>query len=121
MHCKLDKMSGKDTSIIPKGDYCYTWKEVPSESNNYRGKVNYCPYYDVKNVNGVEFPWCNYLELGGTPGDGKWKGWEDHIKADEVLTEHFGSKEQMEDKLPLFLLFDSCKECGVNTEYEKYS
>ncbi len=37
-------MSGKDTSIIPKGDYCYTWKEVPSESNNYRGKVNYCPY-----------------------------------------------------------------------------
>jgi hypothetical protein len=60
----------KDTSIIPKGDYCYTWKEVPSESNNYRGKVNQCPYYDVKNVNGVEFPWCNYLELGGTPGDG---------------------------------------------------
>jgi hypothetical protein len=58
-------MSGKDTSIIPKGDYCYTWKEVPSESNNYRGKVNYCPYYDVKNVNGVEFPWCNYLELVG--------------------------------------------------------
>ncbi len=121
MHCKLDKMSVKDTSIIPNGDYCYTWIEVPSESNNYHGKTKQCPYYDVKNVNGVEFPWCNYLELGGTPGDGKWKGWEDHNKADEVLTEHFGSKEQMEDKLPLFLLFDSCKECGVNTEYEKYS
>jgi hypothetical protein len=54
--------------------------------------------------------------LGGTPGDGKWNGWEDHNKADEVLTEHFGSKEQMEDKLSLFLLFDSCKECGVNVE-----
>ena len=49
----------KDTSVIPKGDYCYTWKEVPSESNNYRGTVNRCPYYDVKNVNGVQFPWCN--------------------------------------------------------------
>ena len=108
----------KNTSIIPKGDYCYTWKEVPSESNNYRGKVNQCPYYDVKNVNGVEFPWCNYLELGGTPGDEKWKGWDDHTNADEVLKEHFGSKEQMEDKLPLFLLFDSCKECGVNVEEE---
>ena len=111
-------MSVKDTSIIPKGDYCYTWKEVPSESNNYRGTVNRCPYYDVKNVNGVEFPWCNYLELGGTPGDGNWAGWKDDIKADEILTEHFGSKEKMEEKLSLFLLFDSCKECGENVEDE---
>ena len=108
----------KDTSVIPKGDYCYTWKEVPSESNNYRGTVNRCSYYDVKNVNGVQFPWCNYLELGGTPGDGNWAGWEDDIKADEVLTEHFGSKEKMEEKLSLFLLFDSCKECGENVEDE---
>jgi hypothetical protein len=100
MHYKLDRMSLKDTSIIPKGDYCYTWIEVPSESNNYRGKTKQCPYYDCKNING------------------KWKGWEDHNKADKVLTEHFGSKEQMEDKLPLFLLFDSCKECGVNVEEE---
>ena len=108
----------KDTSVIPKGDYCYTWKEVPSESNNYRGTVNRCPYYDVKNVNGVQFPWCNYLELGGTPGDGNWAGWKDSDKADEVLTEYFGSKEKMEEKLPLFLLFDSCKECGENVEDE---
>ena len=108
----------KDTSVIPHGCYCYTWKEVPSESNNYRGTVNRCPYYDVKNVNGVEFPWCNYLELGGTPGDGNWAGWKDDIKADEVLTKHFGSKEKMEEKLSLFLLFDSCKECGENVEDE---
>ena len=108
----------KDASVIPKGDYCYTWKEVPSESNNYRGTVNRCPYYDVKNVNGVHVPWCNYLELGGFPGNGKWAGWEDSDKADEVLIEHFGSKEKMEEKLPLFLLFDSCKECGENVEDE---
>lgn len=108
----------KDTSVIPHGCYCYTWKEVPSESNNYRGTVNRCPYYDVKNVNGVEFPWCNYLELGGTPGDGNWAGWKDDIKADEVLTKHFGSKEKMEEKLSLFLLFDGCKECGENVEDE---
>ena len=106
----------KDTSIIPKGDYCYTWKEVPSESNNYRGKVSQCPYYDVKNVDGVEFPWCNYLELGGIPSADKWLGWGDGETAEKVLIEHFGSKETMEEKLSLFLLFDSCKECGVNNE-----
>ena len=109
----------KDISIIPKGNYCYTWKETPSESNKYRGTVNMCPYYDVKNVNGVNFPWCNYLELGGTPGDGEWTGWEDDNKAEEILTEHFGSKEKMEEKLPLLLLFDSCKECGENEENEE--
>ena len=110
----------KDTSIIPKGDYCYTWKEVPSESNNYRGTVNHCPYYEVKNVDGVEFPWCNYLELGGIPSSDKWLGWGDDDYDDpwKVLTEHFGGKEQMEEKLSLSLLFDSCKECGVNNEEE---
>ena len=111
----------KDTSVIPKGDYCYTWIEVPSVENNFVGKTKVCPYAEVKDINGVHVPWCNYLELGGFPGNGKWAGWEDSGKADEVLIEYFGSKEKMEEKLPLFLLFDSCKECGVNTEYEKYS
>ena len=108
----------KDTSVIPKGDYCYTWIEVPSVENNFVGKTKVCPYAEVKDINGVHVPWCNYLELGGFPGNGKWAGWEDHNKADEVLIEHFGSKEKMEEKLPLFLLFDSCKECGEKVEDE---
>lgn len=111
-------MSNKDTSVIPKGIYCYTWKEYPNEQNNWSGKVNYCPYYDVKDINGVEIPWCNYLELGGTPGSGKWKGWDDYGTAEKVLIEHFGGKEQMDEKLPLFSLFDQCKECGINDEHE---
>jgi len=108
----------KDTSVIPKGDYCYTWIEVPSVENNFVGKTKVCPYAEVKDINGVEFPWCNYLELGGTPGNGNWAGWKDDNKADEVLTEHFGSKEKMEEKLSLFLLFDGCKACGENVEDE---
>jgi len=28
------------------------------------------------------------------------------------------TQKKMEDKLPLFLLFDSCKECGENVEDE---
>ena len=108
----------KDTSVIPKGDYCYTWKEVPSESNNYRGTVNQCPYYDVKNVNGVHVPWCNYLELGGYPSSGKWAGWEDIDKATDILNKHFGSEQEADKNLCLFLLFDGCKECGENVEDE---
>ena len=108
----------KDTSVIPKGDYCYTWKEVPSESNNYRGTVNQCPYYDVKNVNGVHGPWCNYLELGGYPSSGKWAGWEDIDKATDILNKHFGSEQEADKNLCLFLLFDGCKECGENVEDE---
>lgn len=108
----------KDTSIIPKGDYCYTWIEVPSESNNYRGKAKQCPYYEVREVNGVEFPWCNYLELGGIPSAHRWKGWDDFVNSVQVLVNHFGSYDQMEEKMSLGLLFDSCKECGVNNDEE---
>ncbi len=108
----------KDTSVIPKGDYCYTWIEVPSVENNFVGKTKVCPYAEVKDINGVEFPWCNYLELGGTPGDGNWAGWKDSDKADDILNKHFGSAEETEKHLPLFFLFDGCKECGENVEDE---
>lgn len=104
----------KDTSVIPHGDYCYTWIEFPSVSNNFIGKTKACPYADIKNINGVHVPWCNYLDLGGTPGDGKGPGWEDYDKAIDTLNKHFGSEEETDKQLSLFLLFDGCKECGVN-------
>lgn len=103
-----------DKSLIPNGHYCYTWKETPSAQNNFVGKVNLCPYWKVKEVNGIEFPWCDYLNLGGTPGCGDWKGWTDYKKAVKGLTEHFGSEELRDKNLSLFLLFDQCKECGEN-------
>ncbi len=104
----------KDTSIIPVGVYCYTWNELPSEKNNFRGTINKCPYLKRENVNGVEFPWCDYLEKGGFPNGGKWAGWEDEVAAEKTLIEHFGSEEKMNEKLSLSLLFDLCKECNIN-------
>ena len=108
----------KDTSVIPHGDYCYTWIEVPSVSNNFVGKTKKCPYADVKDINGVHVPWCNYLELGGYPSSGKWAGWEDIDKATDILNKHFGSEQEADKNLCLFLLFDGCKECGENVEDE---
>jgi len=104
----------KDTSIIPQGPYCYTWIETPSKENNYVGKTNTCAYYQCRTINGVQIPWCNYLDMGGTPGDGDWQGWEGTNKPMEKLKAHFGSEDVMYDKLGLHLLFDMCKECGEN-------
>jgi hypothetical protein len=99
----------KDTSIIPQGHYCYTWLETPSESNNFKGKVKPCPYFTKKEFNGVEVPWCNFLDCGGL----------DNSHEDEdigKLVEYFGDADKMHSALPLSLLWDSVKECGVNMD-----
>jgi hypothetical protein len=96
-----------DTSVIPKGDYCYQWEEVPSSENNFRGKIKRCPYYTHKTLNGVSVPWCVFLNCGGI----------DNAHDDsqiQSLVEHFGTEEKMDEALPLFLLWDEVKECGIN-------
>jgi hypothetical protein len=104
----------QDISQIPNGDYCYSWIETPSDKNKFIGKTKVCPYYKIKNVEGVEFPWCNYLELGGMPANGKWKGWENYEDANTKLDKHFDSN--MDQKLSLSLLFDAIKYCGINKD-----
>lgn len=106
---------GKDTSIIPKGDYCYIWLNERHESG--LPKSQHCPYMCGKEYNGVIVSYCNYLELGDIGGITE----EEHAK----VLEYFGSEEKMDQELPLFLLFDDCKECGENyyteeEEKEKY-
>jgi hypothetical protein len=46
--------------LIPKGNYCYTWIEVPSNKNSYKGKVKNCPYFEYNNKNNII---CHYLNL----------------------------------------------------------
>lgn len=101
----------KDTSIIPFGDYCYTWVEPPSEENNRKGKIKTCPYLTKKEFNGVDVPWCSFLDCGGIDNN--------HDDSDiEKLVQHFGTEEKMNEELPLFLLWDMVKECGVNEPEE---
>jgi hypothetical protein len=106
----------KDTSVIPKGQYCYTWENDPNynwendpngSSGFLPGKAKYCPYYGSKMMNGVEVPWCSLLSLGGTDNNWKAGDWE-------KVRESYPSEEAMDKELPLFLLWDSCKECGEN-------
>lgn len=99
-----------EKSNIPHGDYCYTWEETPSAANNFLGKINKCPYWQVKNINGVDLPWCAYLEAGSLPNSlEQWRGWEDYAAAIQTLQDYFGDK--YEEKTRLFLLWDMVKEC----------
>lgn len=108
-----------DKSVIPLSDYCYTWLEYPSESNNYRGKTKTCPYWGTKHIDGVEVAWCSFLNEGGIPMTGDWDGWESDDAYDK-LVKHYGGEENLEKHLPLSLLFDMCKECGINMPPDEY-
>ena len=74
-----------DKSLIPKGDYCYTWIEVPSVKNGFRGKVKCCPYWESRDDKPEQSNgYCKYLKLGDWMENGT------------------------------SLLFDQVKECGEN-------
>ena len=95
----------KDVSIIPKGDYCYVF--LKKGKNKYGiPKSKYCPYMSGREYNGVVVSYCEYLEWGDLGGITD----EEYAK----VLEYFGSEEKMNEILPLFFLWDSCKECGEN-------
>jgi len=50
--------------------------------------------------------------IGGFDLAAQWMGWENFEEAEAKLNKHFDGK--ADEKLPLSLLFDSCKECGEN-------
>ena len=97
---------GKDTSEIPKGDYCYKFVEGKNEYGI--PNIKSCPYRSGKVLNGATIAWCNYLELGGLLNEAAKDG--DY----ERILEFFGDEETTWNYLPLDLLFDDVKECGVN-------
>jgi hypothetical protein len=103
--------SQQPESQIPYGDYCYTWLEKPSKENGFVGKTKACPYYATKTFNGVEVPWCTFLKCGGLNNST-----DDSEVAN--LIDYFGSEEKMNEELPLSLLWDQVKECGVNLPKE---
>ena len=78
----------KDTSKIPNGIYCYTWFNS-NDDNGYFAHRNTCPYWSMKSDQPEqENGYCSYLERGD---------WEaDHLS----------------------LLWDQCKECGINMDDE---
>jgi len=104
--------SKKNTTIIPKGPYCYG-KLIESQNEYpFARRYELCPYQTIKKIAGVSVWWCKYLDRGGLPDNLNDKDFD-------KLVAHFGGRNETFDALPLTLLFDSVKECGVNEEYEE--
>ena len=105
-------------NFIPRGPYCYS-------RNNKTGQKNLCPFHDIdismpEQMNG----YCHFLQLGD---------WEIGLENAEITImqdgpanligktayEIFISDENI--KIPmstLSLLWDQCKECGINNDGE---
>jgi hypothetical protein len=109
---KIPQVTNPAIDIIPQGDYCYEWIEKPNSKNNFKGSIKTCPHYTTKTFNGVEVPWCLFLNCGGISNHND----DSDIQA---LVDHFGSEERMNEILPLSLLWDQVKECGENLPKEE--
>lgn len=100
--------------IIPKGPYCYTLgekligQEYYPEPYNY----NYCPYYQRLNIDGVSVPYCMFLKEGGLGNNVS----DDAFR--RLKYSFDATDEEIFDMFPLDLLWDGCKECGINDDWE---
>ncbi len=96
----------KDKAVIPQGLYCYTIKDNRQVT---------CPYWSMrKNRPPQQNGYCSYLEKGD---------WELYLEDDYKITYHKLGKTEMvkgkdilEETGTLGLLWDQCKECGINDE-----
>jgi hypothetical protein len=104
----------EEEKLIPPGPYCYML-DVTRE-HEYQPEMGipvvHCPHYRHKEFNGVNVPWCNFINKGGCGNETD----EEFAK----LAEYFGSEDNVFDFLSLDLLFDQCKCCGMGGDY-RYS
>ena len=103
-----------DLSKIPNGQYCYKPREMRQDepkltkNGTHIYYVEYCPFYTSKSFGGVAMPWCSFLNQGGYDN-------RNYSDAELVAVKNsFSNEEAHDDALPLFLLWDACKECGEN-------
>jgi len=94
----------KDESLIPQGFYCYSISKT--------GKLIPCPYYESReDLLEQENGYCSFLaksdwDLNEETGDVQWL----NGKTKEPSTK------TKAHKIPISLLRDMCKECGINED-----
>lgn len=96
--------------LIPKGIYC-----------------DNCPYFSYvslyDDIGEIRFPFCIYLGCGSMPNSG-WNNNEfERLQAllhltDDELWNHVDGTDKS-GLLALDLLWDGCKECGINDEIDE--
>lgn len=93
----------KSTGVIPKGPYCYDDKGL-------------CPYWSEDlSRHEQENGYCSYLERGDWEmnDDKKWR--VAYVKDGEANHELQSGHDL---GIPMSLLWDQCKECGINDDWE---
>ena len=94
-------MVEKDTSVIPKGCYCY------DEKGN-------CPYWSHRpDLPIQEDGYCDFLgksdwDINEEIGIMEWKNGLGEVTVTEPHS------------IPCSLLFEQCKECGINDSIDEY-
>jgi len=91
----------KDITVIPDGPYCYTYDE--------NGKYKPCPYYEIREDRPKQYNgYCKFLEKGDL-----------ELEKEIILTNELTGEEikGYDSPFPVSLLWDQCKECGINDEY----
>lgn len=65
-------------SLVPHGDYCYTWEGVPSVENNFRGKIKKCPFWDsfYPKMPDQSYGFCHLMKIGDFTKDGTHLLWD---------------------------------------------
>lgn len=98
----------KDKNKIPKGLYCY--------SRDKNGKIQPCPYWSSRNDKSEqENGYCAFLEKGD---------WDLNLEAEvEQINPKTGertiiSMKGEETPIPMSLLWDMVKECGINDDID---
>ena len=92
---------------IPDGDYCYRITTIETLPSGYpKINIKYCTHYHTKTVCEVAIPYCDFLGKMGYPDctDEEY----------EKLLEFYKSCDKIDEVMPLNLLWDGCKCCGVN-------
>jgi hypothetical protein len=91
--------------LIPKGYYCYA---------RINAKRSYCPFYFTdKTRHQQENGYCSYLEKGDWDINNEYP---EYIECQKRQQDGTYKKEMIHksELLPMSLLFDACKECGIN-------
>jgi hypothetical protein len=111
----LEHTNMKDITLIPKGNYCYTFAGRLPNSQGY--KINLCPYWKHRSeIDNVEFHnqndgYCTFLGTGDIEMNGELQyvltSPEDHPDKDIPMTAD-------EIGISLSLLWDQVKMCGEN-------
>lgn len=103
---KLFKEKGE--TVIPKGMYCYKGLKQRKDNPMRLEVIGQCPYWDSNDEKPYQYNgYCWFLMKGDWTMNGE-KEWVDQKTGKVQTGDEMG--------LPTSLIWDMCKECGINDE-----